>query len=93
MTKQYNAYLKSERWRLKRCIRLRIDSFKCTQCQSKSNLEIHHLTYARFGNEYLSDLITLCRACHAKVDERHARHHKPSTRTQRQKLTVTQQAR
>ena len=32
-------------------------------------LELHHLTYERLGNESLEDLILLCRRCHQQEHE------------------------
>lgn len=34
------------------------------------NLDVHHLTYDRFGREELDDLVLLCRDCHKEVDPR-----------------------
>jgi hypothetical protein len=37
----------------------------CTACGQKSGImNVHHITYARIGNESLEDLRLLCRACH-----------------------------
>jgi hypothetical protein len=38
-------------------------------CGSRENLDVHHLTYKRRGNERPADLVALCRRCHK---ERHA---------------------
>lgn len=50
--------------------RLKIDGYKCTACgySAKPNvLMVHHLTYARLGNEDAwKDLVTLCPICHRK---------------------------
>lgn len=62
---QYEAYLKSVRWRALRDKVLKRDSWKCTECRSKYNLHAHHLTYDRVGEEQLEDLKTLCRKCHS----------------------------
>ena len=61
----YKQYLKSPEWaRLKRIARA-IAVNKCQVCNSSQSLEVHHRTYARIGNELVSDLIVLCGACHA----------------------------
>lgn len=62
----YKNYLKSSYWsEVRRMVLLR-DDFTCQDCQQKRLLEIHHKTYRHAGNEkrHLSDLVTLCRACH-----------------------------
>lgn len=63
----YTKYINSEAWREKRKDRLQIDGNKCRTCLSKERLEVHHVTYERFGNENLDDLITLCRDCHEAI--------------------------
>lgn len=61
---EYSKYLKSKEWRDKREDVLDRDGHRCIFCFSDSNLHVHHLTYANFKNEKLSDLVTLCSACH-----------------------------
>lgn len=36
----------------------------CRVCASLRDLETHHRTYERFGNERLDDVTTLCKHCH-----------------------------
>jgi hypothetical protein len=39
----------------------------CTSCGKNSGImDVHHITYARIGNESLEDLRLLCRACHGE---------------------------
>lgn len=38
-----------------------------------NNLEVHHRTYERVGNERPADVIALCKACHEKHHDRHTR--------------------
>ena len=75
--KDYNRYLKSTAWKAKRAQVIFRDGKRCRCCgRGGKGLEAHHLTYARFGNECLNDLITLCPACHAAAHAHH--HHKTS---------------
>jgi hypothetical protein len=61
----YEEYLQTPEWLETRSrIRLR-DRYRCVQCSSTVNCEVHHLTYARLGCELDGDLVTLCAACHA----------------------------
>jgi len=39
----------------------------CRVCAKSGMMDVHHLTYARIGQEPLDDLILLCRDCHAKM--------------------------
>jgi hypothetical protein len=42
---------------------------KCERCPSTCDLELHHLTYERFGREQPSDLQILCPVCHDRADQ------------------------
>jgi hypothetical protein len=62
----YNEYLKTEHWKiLKREYYASGLSKICHRC-NKSNIpyDFHHRTYKRLGNEYLIDIIPMCRSCH-----------------------------
>ena len=63
----YKKYINSPQWKHKRLLRLKVDRFKCRTCGETENLECHHVTYDRLGNEDLEDLITLCKACHKAI--------------------------
>ncbi len=65
---QYLQYLASEDWQRKRKAVLRRAGYRCERCRKAKPLDIHHLTYARFGNEDLEDLRALCRDCHWWAD-------------------------
>ena len=60
----YRIYMHSPQWSFKRRAVLARDKYQCTKCGTKRNLDVHHLSYERFGNEELSDLVTLCRKHH-----------------------------
>lgn len=64
--KKHADYLKTDTWKTKRLKVLQRDRHHCRKCGTENDLEVHHLTYKRFGNEKLTDLITLCRNCHNK---------------------------
>jgi 5-methylcytosine-specific restriction endonuclease McrA len=67
----YKEYLASEHWRdvKDRFMKSKFRK-KCFVCGSKNKLNLHHKTYIRVGNEYLTDLCLLCEECHKKVHER-----------------------
>ena len=51
---------------------LRRDKYTCRKCKSKKFLEVHHIKpWAKFKKLRfkVSNGITLCRSCHAKVDK------------------------
>lgn len=63
----YAGYIKSSAWYAKRDLKLRKSGYKCWWCGTSYNLEVHHLTYERLGNERLSDLMVLCHDHHVWV--------------------------
>ena len=65
-TMPYADYLHTADWNTLRRAKLREASFRCQLCYAGGALEVHHRTYERRGHELLSDLITLCPACHGK---------------------------
>jgi hypothetical protein len=66
----YEEYLKTPEWREKREQALERDGHCCRVCNSGKNLDVHHRTYVRRGNESPNDLTTLCRSCHEYFHKR-----------------------
>ena len=66
----YDEYLRSDVWQYKRECALSRAGRKCERCGAKYGvaLEVHHLTYERFGNERMDDLEVLCKRCHEAAD-------------------------
>jgi 5-methylcytosine-specific restriction endonuclease McrA len=63
----YRRYLKSDKWlNLKKQVFER-DKHRCQTCHAIKQLEVHHVTYDRLGNENLDDLIMLCKLCHEAI--------------------------
>ncbi len=60
----YLAYLNSSAWRMRRNRALKLGGYRCFQCGSKRDLQVHHLSYERLGAEHDSDLQVLCADCH-----------------------------
>lgn len=82
-TKRYKAYMASTAWKLKRMACLTRDNWTCQECGWRDKdacllseliaprqLHAAHLSYARFGNENLEDLVTKCADCH--LNKEHA---------------------
>lgn len=64
----YGEYLQSPHWREVRAKRLEKDGYRCAICGSTKDLNVHHLTYIRKGDENIeTDLITVCHACHTML--------------------------
>jgi hypothetical protein len=67
---RYNAHLQTEKWRLLRLQVLQRDNYLCQGCRIVKAHEVHHLTYRNLGDEFLFQLISLCKPCHDKFHER-----------------------
>lgn len=66
---KYQRYLfETEWWQKIRTERLKIDGFRCANCGTDKNLQVHHTDYSRgwFHEDPRQDLITLCKTCHEK---------------------------
>ena len=67
----YAEYIQSKEWRAKRKQRIKFDGGSCRGFHwlpKKSNLQVHHKTYKRLGDESVRfDLITLCDKHHKRV--------------------------
>ena len=62
---EYHKYLRSPEWKAKRAQVLKRADRRCEKCGNGGVvLHVHHLTYARIGNEHLDDLKCLCVGCH-----------------------------
>lgn len=66
----YQAYLLTEYWKITRDKALSRADYKCQLCSSARYLQVHHNTYERLGAERDSDLIMLCRDCHARYHDK-----------------------
>jgi len=62
---EYKQYLQTEHWRTISRLRREFDGDSCAICSSEYPLQVHHRTYERCPYmERLSDIVTLCGACH-----------------------------
>jgi 5-methylcytosine-specific restriction endonuclease McrA len=61
----YRQYLNTYHWQQLRLLKLSEVEERCQLCYSPQKpLHVHHRTYARLGNEKLTDLTVLCKDCH-----------------------------
>ena len=63
----YNDYLRSDEWRSKRQKALMQCGGICRGCGDRPPVEVHHLTYADVGDEFIFQLLPLCDDCHQKI--------------------------
>ncbi|KKL66391.1 hypothetical protein LCGC14_2145460 [marine sediment metagenome] len=69
-TMPYREYLETDHWENTRRRALNRANYKCEMCNGKGVLHVHHKTYARRGDEWMADLIVLCKNCHAKFHDK-----------------------
>lgn len=62
----YEQYLEGPEWRALRAKALERDRGICQGCGAHAS-QVHHLTYANVGAEFLFELIAICRACHERL--------------------------
>ena len=71
---EYQKYMRSRKWRNTRKDLFKLRGEVCEECgrlpSMFRSLQVHHLTYERFGDELPSDLRILCVPCHEWADER-----------------------
>jgi replicative DNA helicase len=60
----YEQYLLTPEWQERRAQALERAGNRCQVCYSGDELNVHHRTYERRGNEAPADLTVLCQSCH-----------------------------
>lgn len=65
----FSEYRLTPEWRSRRNRVLLRAGNRCELCYTTGQLEVHHRTYDRYGEELLSDLIALCRRCHRRFHD------------------------
>lgn len=68
--REYEIYIQSPTWKeLRRKVLVRANH-TCEGCGKARATDAHHLTYERFRQEMLFDLVAVCRACHEQIHNR-----------------------
>jgi len=68
----YQNYLKTKTWKEKQRAAIERDEGRCRMCNSDTLLNVHHRCYPKtWGEEPLSDLVTLCARCHRLFHKNH----------------------
>ena len=77
---KYSAYLRTEKWRVKRALALKRDNGICQSCLVSPATQVHHKTYDHIYDEPLFDLESICIPCHERITEMdRARYARPAT--------------
>jgi 5-methylcytosine-specific restriction endonuclease McrA len=89
-TMVYRDYLRSPEWRRTRAAALHRAGNACSlDITHTGDLEVHHRTYERLGEELASDLIVLCRDCHRL---HHAEHGRPRRAEERPRSALREKS-
>jgi len=64
---EHEAYLQTQEWADKRQLVLRRANGICEGCGKAPAVQVHHLTYQNWRNEFLWELRAVCRPCHLSV--------------------------
>lgn len=66
----YAEYLKTEHWHTVRTAALKRAGYRCEiDLSHKGQLDVHHITYERIGEEWPGDVLVACHDCHATWHE------------------------
>lgn len=63
----YDKYLQSDEWAARRTLVLKRAAGVCEGCGCDSPAQVHHLSYAHVGFEFLFELVALCDPCHQRI--------------------------
>jgi hypothetical protein len=66
----HQQYLKSSQWKEIRKKVLKRDDYTCQGCLENPAVDVHHITYNNWQNEFMFELISLCRECHTRVHKK-----------------------
>jgi len=67
LSEDYHKYLKSDAWNVKRQLVLAREDDICEGCRLEKATDVHHKTYQNFMDEFLFELVALCRTCHERI--------------------------
>lgn len=63
---QYAAYLETPAWKSRAGLVRKRAKGICEGCGMSRARDVHHLTYAHVGHEFLFELVALCGTCHER---------------------------
>ena len=64
---EYSDYLATPEWDALRRGVLERANGKCEGCRSRPPEEVHHLSYEHVGDEFLFELVAVCKECHKRL--------------------------
>lgn len=88
---EYEAYLKSEKWKALREECFRLAGYQCEYCGAVSQLSAHHVRYPKGGFKYdsVENLVAACSRCHGiNHGIRNRPEPKPDRETERKRVST-----
>lgn len=67
----YKEYISSPAWKMKAQAAKERAGNRCMVCNSDINIQAHHRTYERLGQELPEDITVLCAKCHELFSKTH----------------------
>lgn len=71
----YESYLETGKWKRIRQRVLKRAGGICEGCGQQQATQVHHLNYSHVGEEFMFELVAVCRDCHARL---HPDHEEPA---------------
>lgn len=69
---KYREYITSKAWQRKKAwYWAKVGKRACQICGNRQGLHVHHMRYDHLGNEWFTDLLGVCYACHDGIHELH----------------------
>ncbi len=68
--REHDAYLKTDKWRMKRAKVIQRCRGTCEGCMDAPVQHVHHLSYDHWKDELLFELVGLCEPCHERAHGR-----------------------
>jgi hypothetical protein len=66
----YEEYLTTPEWQERKRLVMERACGLCEGCRRNAATDVHHLTYAHAGDEFLFELVAVCRGCHERLHDR-----------------------
>jgi hypothetical protein len=67
---EHQKYLRTSKWKEIRKKVLKRDDYTCQGCLENRATEVHHITYDNWKNEFMFELMSLCRECHSRFHKK-----------------------
>jgi 5-methylcytosine-specific restriction endonuclease McrA len=65
--REYQEYLQSNAWAERHTLVIERAGGICEGCRKAAAEQVHHITYEHVGNEFLWELVAICRTCHGRA--------------------------